>query len=188
MARDGVTGRAIPAITHRMDRGVQRRDELVDRLANHLLEQGLGAASLRVLARAAGTSDRMLLYYFADKDALIAAVLARIAERLTLQLGEIAAPQPMAPQALRAHLAPALLDDRFWPYMRLWLGIAARAAHGEPPYAQVGEQLGRGFLLWTAAQTDSADPMRDAARLLASVEGMVLLKSIGMADVARQAV
>ena len=134
-----------------MDRGVQRRDELVDRLADHLLEQGLEAASLRVLARAAGTSDRMLLYYFADKDALIAAVLARIAERLTLQLGEIAAPQPMVPEALRAHLAPALLDDRFWPYMRLWLGIAARAAHGEPPYAQVGEQLGRGFLLWAAA-------------------------------------
>lgn len=188
MARDGVTGRAIPAITHRMDRGAQRREELVDRLADHLLAQGLGSASLRVLARAAGTSDRMLLYYFADKDALIAAVLARIAERLTLQLGEIAAPQPMAPEALRAHLAPALLDDRFWPTMRLWLGIAARAAHGEPPYAQVGEQLGRGFLLWAAAQIDSADPMRDAAKLLASVEGMVLLKSIGMADVAQAAV
>lgn len=171
-----------------MDRGAQRREELVDRLADHLLAQGLEAASLRVLARAAGTSDRMLLYYFADKDALIAAVLARIAERLTLQLGEIAAPQPMAPEALRAHLAPALLDDRFWPTMRLWLGIAARAAHGEPPYAQVGEQLGRGFLLWAAEQIDSADPMRDAAKLLASVEGMVLLKSIGMADVAQAAV
>lgn len=171
-----------------MDRRAQRREELVDRLADHLLEQGLEAASLRVLARAAGTSDRMLLYYFADKDALIAAVLAHIAERLTLQLGEIAAPQPLAPEALRAHLAPALLDDRFWPTMRLWLGIAARAAHGEPPYAQVGEQLGRGFLLWAAAQIDSADPMRDAAKLLASVEGMVLLKSIGMADVAQAAI
>jgi AcrR family transcriptional regulator len=45
---------------------------LLDRLADYVLAHGLTASSLRPLARAAGTSDRMLLYYFADKDAVMA--------------------------------------------------------------------------------------------------------------------
>ena len=56
-----------------------RRDALIDRLADHMLAIGIGASSLRTLAKAAGTSDRMLLYYFRDKDELVAATLERIA-------------------------------------------------------------------------------------------------------------
>ncbi|MCU0729816.1 MAG: hypothetical protein MUF41_06935 [Sphingopyxis sp.] len=140
------------------------------------------------MARAANTSDRMLLYYFADKDALMAAALGRVAERLTAMLADIAAPAPLPLPALTERLAGALLDARFWPYMRLWLAIAARAAHGDKLYMSIGESLGRGFLAWGRAQLDSADPDGDAARLLTNIEGMVLLKSIGLGDVAMRGI
>ena len=56
---------------------VDRRGELLDRMAAHLLAHGLEGANLRPLARAAGTSDRMLLYYFADKEELFAQMQAQ---------------------------------------------------------------------------------------------------------------
>ena len=55
-------------------------------MADHLLAAGLTGVNLRALAAAAGTSDRMLLYYFTDKDELLAATLACIAARLTAKL------------------------------------------------------------------------------------------------------
>ena len=56
-----------------------RREVVIERLAAHLLEHGLSRTSLRQLASAAGESDRMLLYYFADKAELLGAVVTRLA-------------------------------------------------------------------------------------------------------------
>ncbi len=160
----------------------ERRAILLDRLADHVLEHGLAAASLRPLARAAGTSDRMLIYYFADKDALIAATLEHVAVRLAPRLAAATAPAPLSPDALRARLAHVVLDAALWPFMRLWLEIASRAAHGDAVYRTVGGEIARGFLTWIEAQLDSPVAARDAAHLLATIEGIVLLKSLGLDD------
>ena len=62
------------------------RETLLPLLAAHVMAHGLADASLRPLARAAGTSDRMLIYHFGNKDALVAALLdylvARFADAL----------------------------------------------------------------------------------------------------------
>lgn len=50
------------------------KQTLLPKLAAHVLRHGLGSASLRPLAKAAGTSDRMLIYHFGSKDALVAAL------------------------------------------------------------------------------------------------------------------
>jgi len=167
-----------------------RRAAILDRLADHVLAEGLAASSLRPLAQAAGLSDRMLLYYFRDKAEVMAATLDVIAGRFVIVLNEAAgAPRPLA--RLMADLPVTLLADAVWPYMCLWLDVASLSARGEPFYRAVGERIGRGFLDWAAAQLDSATPearARDAATLLVTMEGMVLLKSLGMEDVARRAV
>ena len=41
-----------------------KRDELVQAATDHALEHGLIGLSLRPLAAAIGTSDRMLIYHF----------------------------------------------------------------------------------------------------------------------------
>ena len=171
--------------------GTQRRDALLSRLADHVLAQGLATATLRPLARAAGTSDRMLLYYFADKDAVIAAVVGEIAARMARVLDRRRASQPLPLDELRAPLSQVVFADDLWPYMRLWLEIASRAAHGDALFMRIGEAIGRGFLEWGATQLEAANDetrARDAAQLMVAIEGMLVLRAIGMHDVAEFAV
>jgi AcrR family transcriptional regulator len=163
-----------------------RRQEIVQRLTEHVLAEGLNAASLRPLAKAAGTSDRMLLYYFADKAEIITAILEEISVRLVTKLSDRVAAEPLPYDALRAKFADILFVDELWPYMRIWLEVASRAAMGDPFYRATGEQIGRGFLEWGKAQLKSeTDEQREieAARLLVMTEGMLFLKSIGLDDV-----
>jgi AcrR family transcriptional regulator len=156
-----------------------RREAVLERLADHVLAHGLAASSLRALARAARTSDRMLLYYFADKDALVAATLERIAARMTAVLDASAAPALLDAAALQARLATIVGDDALWPYMRLWLEIAARAGHGDPFCRMVGSQLAHGFLAWIEGQL--TPEARAAARtIFAQTEGLVVMKALGV--------
>lgn len=64
-----------------------RRHELLEKTAEYLLANGLGGSSLRPLAKAIGTSPRMLLYYFGSKDALLrdALVEARRQQQTSLR-------------------------------------------------------------------------------------------------------
>jgi len=58
-----------------------RRSDVLARAADYVLEQGLAGLSLRPLAKALGTSPRMLLYDFESKERLIHEVLAEIRRR-----------------------------------------------------------------------------------------------------------
>ncbi len=59
----------------------KRPDELCDAIVQYLIQHGLADLSLRPLARAVGSSPRVLLYYFGSKEKMIAKVLARLRER-----------------------------------------------------------------------------------------------------------
>jgi AcrR family transcriptional regulator len=166
------------------------RANVLERLADHVVAHGLSASSLRPLAKAAGTSDRMLLYYFADKAEMMTAALSVIALRMTALMEARKAPAPLPVAELQPILLAAMLDDAMWPYMRVWLEIASLSAKGDPLYRAVGEQLGRGFLAWGAMQIDAATDaqrQKEAGRLLVMAEGLVVLKSIGLGDVAKAA-
>jgi AcrR family transcriptional regulator len=54
-----------------------RRDELLEAAYEHVLFHGLGDLTLRPLATAIGSSPRVLLYLFGDKDGLVSALLDR---------------------------------------------------------------------------------------------------------------
>lgn len=163
--------------------GKNRKAELVAKLADHVLAEGLGGASLRPLAAAVGTSDRMLLYYFPDKPALIAAVLEEVAARMTMLLELQRASEPVCAGALEARLMPLVLDPTVWPFMQLWLEMAAMAARGDETCARVGAGIAQGFLAWLEDQLDEADPVaraKTALRVLMTIEGAALLKSLGL--------
>ncbi|WP_294941800.1 TetR/AcrR family transcriptional regulator [Tardiphaga sp.] len=178
-----------------MSKSDDRRAVILDALADHVLAQGLAGSSLRPLAQAAGISDRMLLYYFTDKAELVAAVLATIAVRLTAMLEAAAAP-PMPVDEVRARLVGILMGDTVWPYMRVWLEMASLASQEDATgngrvFSTAGEAIGRGFYAWGLAQITADTPEAraiDAARLLVTIEGMMLLKSVGMSDIARMAI
>ncbi|OYY64456.1 TetR/AcrR family transcriptional regulator [Sphingomonas sp. 28-62-11] len=164
----------------------ERRDVLIDLLADHVLAEGLSASSLRPMAKSAGISDRMLLYYFKDKAEVMGAILERIAQRLVAMLDAHRAPTPLPVIALRKALLTTVFDEALWPYMRIWLEVASLAGRGDPVYRDVGAQISRGFLAWGAAQLDSPTPAAraaDAAGLMISIEGALVLRSLGLQDI-----
>ena len=87
-------------------RGVGSKDDfaLIEKLADHMLAHGLIGSSLRPLAKAAGTSDRMLLYYFRDKEELLAATSQLIAARMTMMLAARQAPDLPIREISQPHL------------------------------------------------------------------------------------
>jgi AcrR family transcriptional regulator len=161
-----------------------KRDALVDLMADHLLAQGLGAASLRLLAAAAGTSDRMLLYYFADKDAILTAVFGRISERFVpLLLGGDT--RPVTPAALRARLWQQFRAEAAQPFLRLYLELCMAACRGEQPHGRVAAGMAEAFLAFAGSQLDVAEEERavQAALVVAQVDGLLLLDGIGLTEI-----
>jgi AcrR family transcriptional regulator len=164
-----------------------RRQALLDPLADHLLKEGLGGAGLRGLAAASGTSDRMLLYYFADKDELLAAVLGHVAERLAALLEQavpVVPPRPFA--TLLEEVWAAIRTPALQPSMRLWLEVAARAGRGEAPYRAIAGDIADHFTAWAAARLDAPKASRteQAALLSAAVDGLALLAAVGRSQLA----
>ncbi len=59
----------------------QKRVDLLERIVDYVMANGLSDLSLRPLAQAVGTSPRVLLYYFTSKEELIAGVMDGARER-----------------------------------------------------------------------------------------------------------
>ena len=162
-----------------------RRAALLDRLVDHVLAHGLGGASLRPLAAAVGTSDRMLIYYFGDKATLVAAILHAGAARMAQALNAATGAERRPPAALSRELHALARSPALAPYMTLWLEIAALAARGDTVCRSVGEAIARGFVDWIAARlaVDAVDAPLIAARLLRDVDAAALLRAVGLDDV-----
>jgi AcrR family transcriptional regulator len=93
----------------------ERRQAMLVAMADHLLREGLNAASLRPLAAAAGTSDRMLLYYFADKEELLTATLVEVAQRMQPLLETAIPPVQLSPDDLLARIATVVRGEELTP-------------------------------------------------------------------------
>ncbi|WP_425230299.1 TetR/AcrR family transcriptional regulator [Sphingomonas sp.] len=149
-------------------------------MGDHLLAHGLAGSPLRALAAAAGTSDRMLLYYFADRDELLGVLLDHVATRLHALLATV----PLTPQPWTALLQ--LLWDQargaaMRPYLQLFLDLATAAGRGEEPHRTAASRIAASFIDWTAARLDPAQgaPQARAALLLATLDGLFLLDGSG---------
>lgn len=160
----------------------ERRTQLLDAMADHMLAAGLAGSSLRPLARAAGTSDRMLLYYFPTKDALIAATLAHLAQRMAGMLAASVGEVRLPPDRLLPLLTDLTLAPRFRPYLGLFLEVASRAARGDTLCRTIGGEVAEGFLLWIEGQLVAPEGRQRAQALaiLTQIEGRVVLESLGV--------
>lgn len=142
---------------------VGRRDDLVELATDYVLAHGLIDLSLRPLAAALDTSDRMLLYHFGTKDALIAAVLKCSNDRLVLAIRSM----KRSPSVRSAVLD--LWDTCNEPVMarcqRMYVEASALGLLGQEPYVST---LSTGSRDWFAALTDhliaAGMPRRRATR------------------------
>ena len=156
-----------------------QHDAIIAVLVAHILEHGFSQTSLRQLANAADTSDRMLLYYFPDKEALMTALMTRLAEDLARQL-ETALPADvrLAPAELFRKGATLTIGAELQPYMQASLDIAALASRDEEPYARVSKAILAGFLSWIEMRLEGGDARSkkiQAAMILAMIDGLAVV-------------
>ena len=111
---------------------MSRRDELLDQVTDHVLEQGLIGLTLRPLAAAIGTSDRMLIYHFGSRDALVSAVLARANDRAVAYVEAL----PAAPTVRGAvnRLWVAYGEQPLDSCLDVYVQAAATGLFGSEPY------------------------------------------------------
>ncbi len=163
-----------------MKKGEKRRLEIIEKTAEYILQNGIQNASLRKLAEAADTSDRMLLHYFQDKEELMTVVLSFISNRL-IQMLDQTEMQKASFSNLVHYLYKIMKDPEVGPIMKLWLEIIAIASKKEDPYYSVAKNICGGFYEFylQVLKVDEADKEQTAALALVIVEGIALLEGIG---------
>ena len=105
-----------------------RRDELLEGAYRYVLEHGINSLSLRPLARAVGSSPRVLLFLFGSKEGLVRALLdrARVDElALLADLGSPGADVDL-PTTVAALWRWLVADERR-ALLRLWAEAYARS-------------------------------------------------------------
>lgn len=162
------------------------RETLLPLLAGHVLEHGLSDVSLRPLASAAGTSDRMLIYHFGNKDALVAALLEYLSG---IYASALDTAFPAGAAASRRALAETVLavtgQPAFAPFLRLWWDIVAGCAEGREDYLASAGAMVEVLLRWIEDHLPAGDPnpQGGAREVLAVIEGAMMLRAIGRGDI-----
>lgn len=162
-----------------------QREKVIQTLADHVLRNGLGKTSLKQLAAAAGTSDRMLLYYFSDKIDIMAMVLGRVAEQFSQALDQAMPPDRLPAEQLLMQVSTLVRSPAMRPTMRLWLDMVVAAARQEPPFPAIAAAVLQQLMGWIESRLEGkAGQQRSqtAALLLAIVDGIALFEMSGGAD------
>lgn len=174
-----------------MNKKSDKKDVLLSAMSAHVLEHGLNTASLRPLAEAARTSDRMLIYHFGSKDILIKELLEYLAANLAGLLTR-ALPEKRADTRRRCveEVLAVMRAPEVQGYIRIWFDILSAARNGHMAHGETGKQvidLFKDWLLTRVPETEE-QPEQLAAALLTLVEGVLVMDSVYREDYAQTAI
>jgi AcrR family transcriptional regulator len=135
--------------------------------------------------------DRTVVYYFADKERLLEAVLDVLAGRVLALLDDGSPTSRLPATDLPAHLWPRLASPQARDVMTVWMELFARGGTRQEPYQRLAQRLAHAWLGWLAERVDAPteqDRAAGAARALAVLDGALLLRHVGLTDAADAAV
>lgn len=155
-----------------------KKGAALEAILGHLLASGMEDAGIRALAKSAGISDRMLIYYFGSKDALLREVFAALSLRTSEGLNLLLPEGRYTASAILSVLDDAFAIPEFTNAMKLILEVAARASRGLEPYRTSAREIVAFWLEWLGARLDAESDGKTANELLVEIEGRILLRLI----------
>lgn len=164
-----------------MSKNLEKKQAIVAQLEAYILVSGLTGVGMRELAKAAGTSDRMLLYYFETRDELIDAVLLSIADKMEAQLSLLLGEHKRSASALLEELTSLGLTPQFMPTIRLWFELVGLAAREIEPYSANANRIGQHWLRWIEGKLEKRQT-HQAKELFATLEGRLLMHLVGVSN------
>lgn len=162
-----------------MDKVEQKKQQAITKIGGFLLENGLNENGIRLLAKAAGVSDRMLIYYFGSKDELMNQVLGAIAAGFSTQLDAAMGAHIRDADQLLAELTQFVTLPAFAPAVQMWFELVGLAARGKEPYASNARLLANNWITWIESRLEG-EQLAAATDLYAHLEGRVMLKILEM--------
>ncbi|WP_027942746.1 TetR family transcriptional regulator [Amycolatopsis taiwanensis] len=150
-----------------------RRARVLADATDYVLAHGLAGLSLRPLAAALGTSTRMLLYDFGDKQQLVAATLAearrRLAELFTQHIEGASRTETLSA------MWTWLTAPEQQPYLQLFFEIHIDAMAHPERYPDGGRGLITDWLgFFTSTNRDQPVDQTTATLMIATVRGLLL--------------
>jgi len=155
------------------------RDRLLAATLAYAERHGVSELSLRDLARAIGTSHRMLIYHFGSKEGLLVAVVQAVEGAQRAFLDELAAaPDLDVASAIRA-MWRRFSDPSLAPSERLFFDVYVEALKGRPGMAGFLDDVVDSWVEATVRQSARLGVPEDRARVdarlgVAVMRGLIL--------------
>lgn len=166
------------------------REHLLGAALRVAQRDGLHRVTFGRVATEAGVSDRIVVYYFPNKDALVTAVLESVGELLQAGLGAaVSGHRPRTHQQLARLVWPTLSAEESRPTAALYIEALGLASAGVAPYDVLAAAIVSGWEEWLVGQL-RGDPERrhaEAAAALALIDGLLMVLLAAGPETARRA-
>jgi len=164
----------------------ERRQELLAKIIEYLVEHGVADLSLRPLAQAIGSSARLLIFHFKSKEDLIEEALREVQTRLKTSFGALSAQDP----ARRRHTPMKAfwlwaIDKRNLPYLRLLYEMHFIALQNPRRYARYLQQSALSWVDIIEQRLPETIRSKATATLCGAVFDGLLIELLGTGDRAR---
>jgi AcrR family transcriptional regulator len=161
------------------------RQDLLDKTIAYVASHGLSDLSLRELAAGIGSSHRMLIYHFGNREGLLAAIVATIEAQQRTAL-ELLAVDASSPRELVAAQWAQLSDPALAPYVVLFFEVLALALQRRPGTEGFLDSLTEPWLDLglTIADKLEARSTPDEVRLGVAVVRGLLIDAVASGDIA----
>lgn len=146
-----------------------RRRALLERIVDYATENGIAEMSLRPLAKAVGSSPRVLLYYFGSKDQLIVEIIARARARQREQIANLKLVPGLGPREICRMCWRVMSDLRFEGLFRLWFEVYGLALQDRSRFPGFLERAVEDWLDFLSKPSVEAGFTREHARVWATV-------------------
>ncbi|WP_222853505.1 TetR/AcrR family transcriptional regulator [Fodinicola acaciae] len=166
------------------------KERLLGGAIDYIATHGSADLSLRQLAKATGTSHRMLLYHFGSKEGLLIEVVRAVEERQRRIFAELDADvdtdDPAAVGEMARRFWRRLSAPENWPYVRLLFEIYGRALQGDQRTAPLLDGIVSSWVepltQWAARRGLPPAKARAFARLGVAVPRGLLLDLMATGD------
>lgn len=155
------------------------RADLLERSVDYVCRHGLAGLSLRPLAKAVGTSPRVLLYYFGSKEALVVEIIRRGRGRQRETMANLKFASTLSPREITRMLWQHWSEPQWEPLMRLFFevyGLALQDRSRFPGFLEnaVEEWLGALEDCSSLPGFDRDDARAFATMMIATFRGFLL--------------
>jgi AcrR family transcriptional regulator len=145
--------------------------DLLERVTNYILEQGLQELSLRPLAETLGTSARMLIYHFGSKEQLIIEAVKNAQRKQQALLQQQIVSSKSTSKTLQ-NFWGWLSSDEVAPYARLLYDLEVQVMNGDGRYREFAKEI---IDNWETFIQTSINGKPEQARLIVGVMNGLLM-------------